>query len=514
MVKTPLVFFVCLFFQLAVKAQSDSFYIDSANNCYFTDDAIYFHFTHGMVKSDYSGNIIWTKHIDALPPGNFNPNFAFMNDAFYGNTDSSVYKIDTSGNTIWIKHLANLVNPIVGATQMCTNVTTDGKRVFVGGGEQSVNSFYKIQVTLDTAGNMINAWSSTMFIPGTDYAFVGVKTANENGAWIANVHVMGITSAFTVFKADSSGLINTTDSTVVNGGAQGVAVSDLILAPDSNYVITATHGILNGLESVSLAKFNDAGAVLWTHMLGSNAMFSNFSLCEAIAITADSSNAIYFLGKFMDSSMSLYERPLILKFDSIGNLIWSKSWSDALLSSTPFSISKMHFHNGMIYTFGNAGGIPSIVVFDTSFINLCYSPDTTFGFFINDFGTSSTGSIQQPAFAYTPNTILPIPSTLLINQPSTIFCSLSTTADINFDNDFACYPNPFNNELFILKKVSTAGKLSILLMDILGETVLKKEFNIGNIPRSIHLETTDIPPGLYILQVTCNDKIKCIKIVK
>jgi hypothetical protein len=231
-------------------------------------------------------------------------------------------------------------------------------------------------------------------------------------------------------------------------------------------------------------------------------------------IITDSSNFIYLLGKFMDDGTSLDLRQLIMKFDYSGNLIWSKSWSDALQQSTPFSISNLQFHNGLIYAFGNCSGHPSIMAFDTAFNNLCYAPDTTFAINMNNYGGSSISATQYPAVAYSINVIPVTPALLLPDQLSTPFCSISGLQKDENAIESISYPNPFSNEVTIILSDFQKGALLVALKDILGKTILEKSIFVNHTKTPITLSTSNIPSGFYILQIRSGDLMIQSKVLK
>ena len=102
-----------------------------------------------MIKSDYQGNILWSKHIDLIPPSNYLYPLSFFESYIYGENDSVIYKLDTAGNVIWERKFSSLVNQFPNIT----NVTPSNDKLYAYLVE--TDSQYAVvnraQLVLDTA---------------------------------------------------------------------------------------------------------------------------------------------------------------------------------------------------------------------------------------------------------------------------------------------------------------------------------------------------------------------------
>ncbi|MBK6840601.1 MAG: hypothetical protein IPG90_21745 [Bacteroidetes bacterium] len=71
--------------------------MDNLLHCHFHADYIYFYDDSSITKTDYSGNIIWSKN------GKIDTEVVLLEDAIYFHDDLRIEKLDTSGNVIWVK---------------------------------------------------------------------------------------------------------------------------------------------------------------------------------------------------------------------------------------------------------------------------------------------------------------------------------------------------------------------------------------------------------------------------
>ena len=84
----------------------------------------------------------------------------------------------------------------------------------------------------------------------------------------------------------------------------------------------------------------------------------------------------------------------------------------------------------------------------------------------------------------------------------------------NINQQFTIYPNPVINELNIIKTISVAEPVSILLYDMLGNVLLQKsiQFNLGS--NTIKIPTTALSAGTFCLRIKGNTFIEQKMFVK
>ncbi len=77
------------------------------------------------------------------------------------------------------------------------------------------------------------------------------------------------------------------------------------------------------------------------------------------------------------------------------------------------------------------------------------------------------------------------------------------------------YPNPFENNLIITLNNETTGKALIELTNINGENILSQEVNLRLGVQQVEFNTSAIPSGVYLLNITnSNKETQVIKLVK
>lgn len=84
----------------------------------------------------------------------------------------------------------------------------------------------------------------------------------------------------------------------------------------------------------------------------------------------------------------------------------------------------------------------------------------------------------------------------------------------NFDNYFSVYPNPFKDEIKIVRKNPANSNFEIELYNLLGQ-IMNVEFDeIDSEKTEINFSTSEIPPGIYQLKCTSKSGTLIRKIVK
>ena len=491
--------FLAVHMSSTINAQSTAFSLDSASLCYFYKEHIYFHHNKSLIKSDYSGNISWKKQSDPITQYS---SFCFTDNAIYGWSDTIVFKLDTSGNLLWEKGFGALAYPIFNASQYVSNVTSTASRVFVTLETFSFGTeYYTAYIALDTSGTIQNSWgysqgSTPISNPVTD----GIPSADGNGAWLASLYKSGISTSPLVTRVDNSGQANVQDSVVTTfGSSGGVQIFKLLVLPDSTYVIASNHGLSNGQQDIKVVRFNDHGEILGKFIFSSIHTYLGLTLCEGLGLAADSAGYLYLVGNFMDSPTSLSTRPVVIKLDLLGNIIWLKSWSDAILNSTPVLLSHMNFKNDSIYYFCTENGKKGIIAFDTSMTGNCFIPDSTMPISMVAFGTSSTGSNPFYPFSYTSTSVTGSPTSSIQAPVVTSFCGPVFIQDQSAHEKLIIFPDPITQHLLQFEyPADNDASLSIFSLD--GKEV--EMLTLENGKNSYRVNLPNLPPGIYLARIT------------
>ncbi len=135
-----------------------------------------------------------------------------------------------------------------------------------------------------------------------------------------------------------------------------------------------------------------------------------------------------------------------------------------------------------------------------------------------DFGDGSTSIDEHPVHTYTQSGTYTV-QLITVNDCGSdsisieIEVSLLNANDKQFINTLNVFPNPADQSIRIKINAATSNQLSIKLIDVIGHTtnldhltnfsgVYNKEFN-----------TSNLLPGIYILNLTFDDKQKNVKLV-
>ena len=88
----------------------------------------------------------------------------------------------------------------------------------------------------------------------------------------------------------------------------------------------------------------------------------------------------------------------------------------------------------------------------------------------------------------------------------------TTTSDPLADAILSVYPNPFTDLTALTLQNFPAGEVVINILDITGKSYKNLNYTIRENYENINISGSDLPSGLYILQVTQNEASKSIKL--
>ncbi|MCH7472046.1 hypothetical protein IIA79_03735 [bacterium] len=127
-------------------------------------------------------------------------------------------------------------------------------------------------------------------------------------------------------------------------GGKGIETAFAIDVDDSGsvYVGVQSHGYRTGGEDVLLLKYNSAGNLQWKKTWGGN------SDDTAYAIAAGG-KSVYVAGGTMSYGADNYD-VLLLKYDSTGNLLWTKTWGG---DGSEYAHAVTVGEDGSVYLAGN-----------------------------------------------------------------------------------------------------------------------------------------------------------------
>lgn len=495
--------FLFLFLIGALKAQTPPSFVlrgYSSDMVQFTEDNIYFNGYSGLVKTDYSGNVVWLKQYCGS-------RFIVQDNAIYLLNSRSIVKLDTAGNNIWVKEIPFLVCPMWSDTSFVWDVIVDHDRMYLSTMQcppfTSSDHCKLSLITLDTAGVVLDAWCDDR---GTYWIYNighGVPSLHR-GAFLVWNKTSGIYDQSIVTKLDSNGNHDSQfqDHEYMNSSYN--MIDGILTFPDSTYLVINNASGTPGsfFAKVVCSKMDDTGNLIWNRELTTGPGMSSFVQVYLAAI--DSSNEIYMLG-ITDSLC-----PSIIKMDSAGNILFVKKWfyESPTLGALRFAehgLNQMHYKNGNLYCYAHYGtqNESAIMVLDTGLVLSCFKPDISYNVSSNATPDLPDSIVQLPhiSVSLTPDS-LPAglgPATFVTN-----LCNLVQVPLLNeIKMDMNIWPNPFMNDLHLNHQIhedKRATPLNIEIYNSIGSLFLKQTVVQAD---DIILHLEELPNGYYVLK--CSD---------
>ena len=487
-----------------------------------------------------------------------------------GHSDMFLVKYNTSGNVVWARSIGGS-----GDDKSFTVTTCANGYIYITG------SFSSPTITFGTTTLTNTGPSYTMDIFLVKYDSTGsvvwAKSAggvlDDNATSVTtdvsgNNYITGyfrsptITFGTTLFTNSDTGIYNTSDIFVVKYDYTGSVVwakcaggnnSDFSKSITTNasgeiYItgwfqspiitfgtttLTDT-GIGSGLTHIFLAKYNDAGSVVWAKGAGGNLV----DLSNSVA--TDTAGNIYVTGYFKSTTITFGTTMLtnidtnntadifLVKYDNSGSVVWARRAGG---SSDDGANSVSTDASGNVYI-GGFFCSPNITFGDTTFtkIGTGYSENV---FFVK---YNTTGSVEYAniagGFSYgdvasvTTDTSGNAYITGNYNSPTIIFgtttltniCdndghydiflakysfTLSVPTILNETNNLKLYPNPATNEITV--SIAQQGISAIIITDMVGREVVKQQVNQLQNVQTITISLHDLVNGMYILRTVGNE---------
>jgi hypothetical protein len=507
-----IIFVIASFFLLVeiTRAQTPvSFYLDEgtlSSTCKFSDDHIYFALNGNVVKTDFQGNVIWSK--SNLPfPEIFAGSFYY---SLVGNgTIARVAKCDTSGNVIWAKDISATVCPQYNADYNdIGGIFVKGNRMYISSAQYNLQTGYdglSALITLDTSGNVINSWCDPNVIL-SDYITRGFSSMAGGGWFVYVLSGSGMKQA--IVKMNYDGTVDSTTSTVSLISSHSVNAIEIITLMDSNYMaICNTYGdgsfpISN--QHIVLCKFQESGSVIWQEII--SAIPFNDTAFQVNGATLDSSGNIYIVGEMYGDLWG--HKNFLMKLNALGQISFIMEWTDALMNAN-IKTGKLFFKNGFICCSStlrdSAQHKPVIIVFDTAF-NACNVPDQNIS--VNTTPDLIWNSVWP---SYPPINYTIFSDTITINTAVdplvNDLCLTLTVSNVTPTVSLEIFPNPFENKISI--HLESNEKVLVSVYNLTGS----KKFEM-NIVTDAEVDLSDLPSGVYQLSITSASLRLSKKIIK
>lgn len=247
-----------------------------------------------LIKLSKNGKILWQK-VYGKEDTSYAEDFTILDDGFLiaankqngGNFDGWIIKTDFSGNIQWTKSVGGSGDDIVYKVIK----TTSDKLLFVGKTTTDSNGDTDIWYFMtDMYGNTI--WNKHYGFFGQDYASSVIQKNSNCFAMAANTdNQMG-----NIIEIDTLG--NVLKSRSVGGT---IYLKKIIIASDSNYVVTGM--TLRGSYEYYIAKIDRSLTLLndmWMHTYG------GFGWDEAADMTENNQNNLLVVGKTSSKGVGTY----------------------------------------------------------------------------------------------------------------------------------------------------------------------------------------------------------------
>ncbi len=319
-------------FAYSISQTSDGGYIVAG----YTNSYGSFYYDFLILKLDSSGNVVWSKTYGGT---NYDGAYSISqtSDGGYivagytlsygsGNSDFLILKLDSSGNRQWSKTYGR---SNIDFAQSISQ-TSDGGYIVAGNtwSYGSGSSDFLI-LKLDSSGN--RQWSRTY--GGSNYDFAYSISQTSDGGYIVAGYTRSYGSGyydFLILKLDSSG--NRQWSRTYGGSNHDIAQS-ISQTSDGGYIVAGyTQSYGSGGSDFLILKLDSSGNVVWSKTYGG----SNDDVPYSISQTSDGG---YIVAGSTWSYGSGNNDFLILKLDSSGNVVWSKTYGGSN-DDVPYSISQ------------------------------------------------------------------------------------------------------------------------------------------------------------------------------
>ncbi|MBP6333863.1 MAG: T9SS type A sorting domain-containing protein [Bacteroidia bacterium] len=437
-------------------------------------------------------------------------------------------RIDALGDTMWRRTYGDSLTSCAAMV-----ITSDSGYLIIGDGNSDIHL-----IKTDSLGSIL--WTKNYGGPINESSY-DVKQCDDGGYIILGT-TLGIPQIYMntlLIRTDSIGNILWSK---IYGSSHIVEGFSVIQTDDGGFLIGGLAHRVDTDRDILIIKTNAIGDTLWTRVYGGLGNDDAHSIFK-------SSDGNYVVGGAC-ASFSNAESFLLMKIDTIGNVIWAKVYLsgqfDHAYSAIPtfdFGIAivgRSHFKSLIIKTQSNGDTMWSQLYeypFLSSFDNISECSDR--GFVITglaspyayvlktdrygDSGCSLGGAsitVLSPTMPVNPHTfyisnpaIVSTSTSISVsnsNSVGTDICLLSNFSDYKLkENLFLLSPNPVRNELKV-KLSSNFKNVIIQIFNLRGHKIYEKafeNFETGSI------STIEFPSGIYFCRITDGIKNGIEKIV-
>jgi hypothetical protein len=302
-------------------------------------------------KLSNEGALLWHRYLNTSGNDDYRAISLDSSNNIYcagrqNSADGLISKYNTSGTIQWQRRQAG-----ASTDQMYGLVTTSAGNSYVSGLSNTTGADSQFGMYLakyNTSGSI--QWQRRLGGAANDVGYSVALDSDEN-VYLHGHHASSSTQGgndSVLAKYSSSGSLQWIRS-LGNANTNNAVASGKSVAVDSSNNI-----YILGTESTTryyvLAKYNSSGIIQWQRSI--TPTYTRGSVVRG-AIDVDSSGNIYATGAFTDSSLSNKTKNFIIKFDTNGNAVYTKEFSN---SSATFAESIKVMGTALII--GGYGGEP------------------------------------------------------------------------------------------------------------------------------------------------------------
>lgn len=431
----------------------------------------------GLTRIDANGNIIWTKRISgtSIETGYF-PQEASDGNIFlagHGPGESILLtKVDLNGTVLWS------TKSTLGTMPFSPPIETHDQGFAVIGSNQTSPSTYDTYLfRTDSLGNFL--WGKSYGAFNTGPGRVGIETADKGFLLIGSV----ITTAqqdLLVIKTDSVGNLVWSKQ---YGSAEMDVPYSISQTSEGGYLISLNvfGGSSNGLNFL---KIDPVGTIEWVKNY-SGIHGGKFSkITNNNEIVADGSG---------------FGATVLIKTDSVGNLMWNKYYSDRNTAAT-LDIAP---DNGFVMLAPNPT-FDTLLVVKTDEDGNSGCEESTSSISVN-YPTLNVNSVVLQVSSGGGASAYNLTSTDV--QMNSSICNTTSILETKNNDSSLIYPNPATNELIIQK--SDLQKAEYVFMNSIGQVLFNGKINA--IIKKINV--SNLNPGLYYIRISDNENVFVKKIL-
>lgn len=471
-------------------------------------------------KYSSNGSLIWKYEYPSAEINNLqdvykdSSNFSYLTGYI---VDSSrikliTIKLDPAGNSVWSSVTA-IPNHETHISHSITVDNLNNVYVLLDARNVATSRTDFIIVKYNSAGTII---AQKIFEGSTEGDDNGIKIlCDAQGNIFAAVNSFFTSSAadIVIYKLDPN--LNEIYNKRINGqGNSDDGIVDMKLAYDNKILFTAKVAGAGSSSDIGTYKIdNSTGEILWQKFY--NGVGNDIDL--PYSMTTDLNNNILVTGYARNSHLIQSEDVITLKYDAIGNLLWSRVYNDSVNGSDQgFSICTDASGNVYIGGAGDHGND------HLAYLTLKYDADGNFVWkgsyhyyhlsedFIYKIAVNNAQDIFISGISFSNTSDYDI-TTIKYARQTGIYSNYGTVSDFKL---YSNYPNPFNPSTKIRFYNPVRNFISIKVFDLNGKEIALLENKIlvsGNY--EYEFKPGNLASGVYLYKVYYGENLKTGKMI-